>query len=325
MSGSLHTANEAAMLALPFRALVITPTEAPDGVIPEKIHNLEAAMRWFEAEHQVLLAVIDQAAAERAYTEVWQLAWTLTTFLSRRGLARELLSVNTQALEAAQRAADATGQLFARCGLGLAHLRLGNFDQADAEYRLALAGSGLLPPAGQAGVHMALAQCLERHGNHTRTSGMIWEAIEHTGKALALFQASEHAGGQARAHSELAWQYMQVSEPQRALPHAEQALIQHRAHGNRAYEAAVLDTLGHIHHQNGQHEIAIEYYQQSLHLSHEVGNRSGAVEVLLHLGDALHDIGDRAAHDHWLTALKILQEDGLPGADKILARLAASN
>ena len=54
----------------------------------------------------------------------WQLAWTLTSFLDRRGYWRDYLAAQTAGLEAAVRIADTRGQAHMHRNLGTVHVKL---------------------------------------------------------------------------------------------------------------------------------------------------------------------------------------------------------
>src|SRR5262249_54188683 len=82
----LHTAHTAERLLHPQRdpiPLALTPLQP--GVTPEQPADHEQAMTWLTAEHPVLLDALVRAAEAGFDTQTWQLAWTLTTFLARRG------------------------------------------------------------------------------------------------------------------------------------------------------------------------------------------------------------------------------------------------
>ena len=68
------------------------------------------ALDWLDAEQAVLVAAVDHAAAEGFDTHTWQLAWTLVTFLYRRGHWQDMLTTGTAAVAAARRAGDRTAE-----------------------------------------------------------------------------------------------------------------------------------------------------------------------------------------------------------------------
>src|SRR5262249_40220951 len=80
----LHTAHTAPRLPNPAADPVALTSTAP-GVSPQQSADYQQALGWFPVEHPVLLAAVDQAAAAGFDIHTWQLAWTLRTFLDRRG------------------------------------------------------------------------------------------------------------------------------------------------------------------------------------------------------------------------------------------------
>jgi hypothetical protein len=79
----------------------IPPTQARAGVARIDLRDRSQALAWFTAEHAVLLAAIDQAAAAGADSHTWQLARTLTTFFDRRGHWHDRAYTQRAALAAA--------------------------------------------------------------------------------------------------------------------------------------------------------------------------------------------------------------------------------
>src|SRR5262249_3429654 len=76
----LHTAYTADRLLNPARdPIALTPPQP--GTTPEHLIDYRQALAWFTAEHAVLLAATDHAAATGFDTHTWQLAWTLSNYL----------------------------------------------------------------------------------------------------------------------------------------------------------------------------------------------------------------------------------------------------
>ena len=69
----------------------------------------DSALAWFTAEHRVLLACITAPAAGRD-RHVWQLAWTVKTYLYRGGYWHEQVATERAAADAARRDGDLRGR-----------------------------------------------------------------------------------------------------------------------------------------------------------------------------------------------------------------------
>lgn len=117
----LRTAYAADQLLNPERGPITLPPAGP-GVTPEEHADRGQAMAWFGAEHRVLLAAADRAAATGLDIHAWQLPWVLADFFNLRGHSHDLAATQHAALEAARRLADreAHGALLAAKAAGTA-------------------------------------------------------------------------------------------------------------------------------------------------------------------------------------------------------------
>jgi tetratricopeptide (TPR) repeat protein len=313
----LHTAHSADGLLNPTRT-PITLTGSQPGVTPEQPVDHAQALAWFTAEHAVLVAAIEHAAATGFDTHTWQLAWTLRPFLDRRGHWHEQAATSRTAVAAAERLADPTAQARAHLNLAGAYLSLGRLDDARTQLSHSLnldrrAGN----PVGQAHTHNALAYLWERRGHPGR-------ALDHARRALDLFRAAGHQVGQARALNAVGWYLALLGDHQQALTSCRQALTLHKNLGTRQHQAHTWDSLGYAHHHLGQHTQAVASYHQALTLIRDVGDRHQEATTLTHLGDTHHAAGNpTAAHDAYHQALAILDDLDHPDADTVRAKLAA--
>jgi hypothetical protein len=113
----LHTAHAGARLLHQGREPLTL--EGPyAGVTPENLDDHEEALAWFEAEHDVLLAAAELAAATGFGTHAWQLPWTMVTYLYRRGHWDQWASSQRTALAVARRTGDRVGQARSHVELG---------------------------------------------------------------------------------------------------------------------------------------------------------------------------------------------------------------
>ncbi|MFF5213465.1 tetratricopeptide repeat protein, partial [Streptosporangium sp. NPDC000396] len=311
----LHTAHAAASLLNPHRDPIVVAPPGP-GVTVEKPVGHERAMTWLTAEHAVLLAVVAQAAGAGFNTHAWQLAWSLTEFLDRRGLWPDQVAVHETALQAARRAGDRTGQAHTHRYLGWAHSRLGRHEQASAHFRSALDLYGELgDPIGQASTHGNLCVVLSHQGHHR-------DALDHAERALALYETAGHRAGQARALNAVGWHHTLLGDHHRALACCTRALAILEELGDHQEQAHTWDSLGYAHHRLGRHRQAVACYQHALELFHQTGHRYGEAETLIHLGNIHHAAGEpEAARHSWQHALDILDQLGHPDADQVRARL----
>jgi tetratricopeptide (TPR) repeat protein len=313
----LHTAHAGSLRLEPHR-LPIPLVPARPQVTPERLGDPAAALAWFTAEHQVLLAAVDQAATTGFETHAWQLSWTLVEYLNRRGHWHDWLRTQQTALDVARHLADRRAQALTHRGIGFAHARLGQHTEArtHCEHALALCHE-LGDRAGAAHAHLTLGGMQAQQGRHQ-------EALDHAAQAVELFGVAGERVQQARALNSLGWAHTQLGEHEQALAHGRQALTLLEEAGERQGQAATWDTLGFAHHRLGDHSEAARCYERAIELFRDVGDRVHEADTLAHLGDACTADGDHdAARDAWQQALTILVELDHPDAEQVRARLTS--
>ncbi len=313
----LHTAQQADRLLDPFRDLV--PLDPPRaGVTLEQLHDHAQALSWFTAQRPVLLAAVRHAAATGFDTHTWQLAWSLWSFLDRRGQWHDWVAIGRAAAGAAQRLADPTTQARTHRNLAYAYTELGRFDEAQIQLRHALIlVTRAADDTQQAHTHLRLAILWERRGQPA-------QALDHAQQALQLFQATGHQVGQADALNEVGWCHALLGQHKQALTSCQRALTLQQQLNDRQGQAATWDSLGYAHHHLGQHTQAITCYQHALNLFQDLDDRYYEAAILTHLGDT-HQAADNptAAHQTYQQALIILDDLDHPDADAIRTKLTA--
>jgi len=311
----LHAAHAAALLLYPHRERLLLPS-AQIGTILEAPATAEQARAWFEAEHQVLLAAIAQAAEHGFDVHAWQLPWTMRNFLDRQGHWPELAETQLCALAAARRLQDRAGQAHAHRNLGRACLRLGRYDHARANLQTAAdLYQEIGHRYGQARSHFEIAWAAERQGRYG-------EALAHSRQAQEGFQAAGDRHGAAIALNTVGWCQTQLGHHQQALACSRRALAVFLENGHRSGEAAAWDSLGYASHHLGQHQQALACYHRALMLYRQLGDRYNQSQTLVYLGEAHRASGSpAAAADVWQQALAILEEMHHPEVGQVRARL----
>jgi DNA-binding SARP family transcriptional activator/Tfp pilus assembly protein PilF len=311
----LRSAHSADRCLDPHRPALTMPPQQP-GVTPETFTDHARAMAWFTTEHSVLLSAVTRAASSGFDVHAWQLAWTLTTFLDRRGHWRDSAAVQSAALGAARRLADPLAQARAHRGLARAYLQLGRDEIGGKHLVRALElYEQLGDETGQARIHLNLAHYVE-------TQKRPKEALDHVLRALELFRAADDRVGQAGALNAVGWYSVQLGSKQEAIELCQRALTLHQETGDRVGEAHTWDTLGYAHTQLGNQEEAIACYRRALELWRDLGDRYYEANAYTRLGDIHHTAGDvESARAAWREALAILDEFGHPDADRLQSRL----
>jgi tetratricopeptide (TPR) repeat protein len=311
----LHTAYTAERLLQPGRDPFALTSPQP-GAIPEHPADYDQALAWFTTEHAVLLTAVEHAAATWFDAHTWQLAWTLVTYLDRRGHWHDLAATGRAAVAAAYRLADLTAQARAHHNLAAAYTRLGSFDDAHTHLRHALDLYGQVGDlVGQAHTHNGLAHLWGRRGRHV-------EALQHARQALDLYTAAGHKNGQARALDGVGWFHALLGDHRQALTCCQQALTLLQELDDRVGQASAWGSLGYAQHHLGHHTQAITSYHHALDRFRDLGDRYYEAAVLTHLGDT-HHAADQLdqAHTAWTTALDILEDLDHLDAEKVRAKL----
>lgn len=314
----LHTAYSAARLLHPNRdPLSLNPPGA--GVTAEPVGDHHRALGWFTAEHAVLLAAVNHAAATGFDTHTWQLAWSMWTFFDRRGLWRDQVTTGQLALAAARSMADPAARAFTHRHLASAYIGLGRFAEAEAQLRSALRVFKETDRLGRAHTHFAFAVLIGRMGRHA-------DALDHARQAHGLYRAVEHRRGEALARNVVGWHHAHLGEFAPALAHCGEALTLLRELGDVDGQADTWDSLGFAHHRLGHHAEAISCYENSLALYRNLSDRYHEAVILAHLGDVHRDLGEnRLAGEVFERALAILDDLEHPDRDQIRVKVGDLN
>lgn len=308
----LHTAHSADVLLEPHRPPISLAPPAPG----TRVRPVPDPMAWFAAEHANLLA------AQRVATEhqaVWQLAWSLNTFHSRRGLRHDRLAVWRAALDATAGLPDPGPRTRVLRLLGYACASLGRHEEATAHLYEALRLAELQHDLTEQGrAHQTLASAWELRGEQRRS-------FDHSLAALKVFRALDRPVWVAEALNAAGWSAAALGEHDTAREHCQAALVLHREHRNTDGEADTLDSLGYIAHQTGDHSQAVDHYRQAAALFREIGYTYAGAETLERLG---HSHVPLAQYDQarsvWREALAIYQaQQRTTDAERVQAALDA--
>jgi tetratricopeptide (TPR) repeat protein len=266
-----------------------------------------------------MLAAVQQAAESGFDTHAWDLAWTLSTFLSRRSQWHDLETTQQIALAAAVRLGDRQRQAQSHCDLGLTCVELSRLGEAQIQLGRALdlydhLGDGI----GRAHTLLHFGWLHERQRERH-------EALRCDLQALELYRAAGHRTGQARALNAVGWDYTQIGDYLAGIAHCQQALALQQEDGELSGQTNTWDSLGYAYHRLGDYASAASCYRRALDLARDLGHRFNEAEALVHIGDTHHDAGDvTAAQDVWRQAVSILSEIDPCWAGQIRTKLTAA-
>ncbi|TQJ47402.1 MULTISPECIES: AfsR/SARP family transcriptional regulator [Streptomyces] len=316
----LHTVHAADRLLAP-NADPLPPPPAPEGVDPEPLADDDRALAWLTAEHAVLLAVVETAAASGQPVQerlACQLAWSLEPFFDRRGHWHDGLAVQRTALDAARRLADPALEARGLRGLARVEGRLGLHSRSVPRLESALElFTELGDDTGRAHTHRSLGwECDQR--------GDLPGALRHNRFALGLFRTLGDRAAQASVLNSVGWYHAQLGEYRRALTHCFEALTMLQELGDRYGQAATWDSIAYAHHHLGRHPHALLGYRNALALLRDQGVPYVEADILVRVGETHLATGDHdGARTAWQQALVLLRGLNHPDAERVEALLDA--
>jgi DNA-binding SARP family transcriptional activator/tetratricopeptide (TPR) repeat protein len=313
------TAHAAALLLDPHRDPVL-PAPAPPAPTSIRLTDREGALAWFTAEHRVLLAAVELAAANDFGTHTWRMAWSMVDFLDWQGHWPDFAVTQQAALDAAHRLSDRRLAAHAHRRLANAYTRLGQY--TDAHAHLARADR-LYADLGDA---LGRAYTLNDHGWVYEQQDQHRDALGKSEEALAMFRAAGDVSAQAWALNNIGWLYTKLADYQQGIVHCRRALAMSQQIGDRAGEAAAWDSLGYAHHCLRDHQEAAACFRHALALWRQLGDRGSEAEALIHIGDAHEALDDPAsAQEAWRHALVILEQLDHPDAQDLRKRISPAD
>ena len=209
----LHTGYISCDLPPPFTLAPPAP-----GVLPEKLPGEAELQDWAQANQQVQLQAIAQAAAAGLVTRAWQMFFGQAWSLGGQGYWADCLAIAEVVLAAAEAAGDQVALGWTHAAVG----RYGTFTGAHDEDRADLARAldhfrraGDL--SGQAYAHLFTSGAYTMRGD-------LAEAIVQSGQALALFRQTGDQAGQGWALATLGACHAHLGDCELARGYAGQAM-----------------------------------------------------------------------------------------------------
>jgi transcriptional regulator with XRE-family HTH domain/tetratricopeptide (TPR) repeat protein len=287
-----------------------------NGSAPRVFTDYANTIRWFDDEHQVLMACVQFAADEGWDRHAWQLPRALAAFLRLRGHWQDWVNTQRIALATAQRIGDDAAQADAHRLIAQAYHNLCEYAETVAHAERAIGLYGRLGDrSGEALAHRHLAWAYHEKTDYER-------AMAHHRQALALFRQSGHRLGEASSLNGLGWTTAYLGDHKAALGLCEQALRIADHVRDKHMQAAVRDSLGYIHHRLGQLTRAAEQYRLAIAGFRELGSSYYEALSLNSLGDVqLAEQDPGGAAESWQQARTILEYLRHPKAGEVAAKL----
>jgi class 3 adenylate cyclase/tetratricopeptide (TPR) repeat protein len=231
-------------------------------------------------------------------------SWALAEVLADLGEFAEALAAGGEGLRIARTAGHANSEVWARYGLGYAHLRQGDFAQATRVLEQGLA----LCRATE--IRLALPFVAAFLGSAYLWSGRAADAVPLLEEAVEAIMAMGMLVRRSWIISFLSEAYLVLGQVAEARERAEQAVALACAHQARGFEAWGLKLLGDVHaREPAESEQATDAYRQALALATELGMRPLLAQCHFGLGKLRAKTGEReAATEHLATATTLYRE-----------------
>jgi DNA-binding SARP family transcriptional activator/tetratricopeptide (TPR) repeat protein len=310
----LHTGYISCDLPPPFALAPPAP-----GVLPEKLPGEAELQDWAQANQQVQLQAIAQAAAAGLVTRAWQMFFGQAWSLGGQGYWADCLAIAEVVLAAAEAAGDQVALGWTHATVG----RYGTFTGAHDEDRAHLARAldhfrRADDLSGQAWAHLFTS------GAYTMR-GELAEAIVQSERALALFRQTGDQAGQGWALAGLGICHAYLGDCELARGYARQSLEVTPETGDPTTLAMAWHARAFVHSQLGEQRQAISCYRQALALAGERKHpmARGVLAIMLaEFGDACQAVGDLpAAVEAWRQGVQVLRDLGWPDLLGVGARL----
>jgi len=302
-----HYARTAAAARLP-----LDPEPAPIPLPPQgSFADDTAALRWFDAEHECLLAALRTTDDDLA---AWHLVWALHPFHFRRAHHGHQVEAWRRGLEAARNLGDPHALAVAHQLLGHSCSLVGELDESLEHLERALR-------PGQDGrfeghVRLSLAATWFLRADHGRAEEQALDAVR-------LFRAAGDRLWEAVALTAAGFATARLGDLDQARRLCAESLALARSHGNRHGVAGALDALGVVAHEDGRHADAVEHHLEALALHEELDAPHSAAETLERLGHPYAALGRTAeAHDAWRRAAALHRsQHRIADADRVASRV----
>lgn len=279
------------------------------------------AEEWLALELPALLAAARLGGEYRFDRQSWQLAWSLNTYLHRRGHWQELLELGYTAITAAVRMRDRLAEGHAHRIVADAATLLSRFPEAARHLDFALEAYRPLDATTRykADVHLQYAIVA---GDQNDLAG----AQRHCREAIDFYRRAGFERGLARTLNTLAWFQALDERPHHdTVPLAQEALRLFAQIDDREGEAAAWDTLGVVQQQDGRHGDAADSFSHAVALARHTGDRYLEATALAHLGDTRRSSGrPDDATEAWQAALDMFTLIGHRNARDVQARMDAA-
>ncbi|MDO0926343.1 tetratricopeptide repeat protein [Streptomyces sp. TG1A-8] len=295
--------DHACELLFPGRNRYNDPPASDAAELP-RLTDYEQALRWFDREHEALLAVVAQAGAQGLHRTAALLARNVLFYLHLRGHYEEFRIVNRIAVSACRELDDPVLLSLSLSNLAVGHWWLGDFHDgiASAQEALELIGGS---------DRRTEAFCIEVLGLLHGAIGNFDEAREQLTRGVELHRSLGAHRLEAEALANLSSVETWTGHHADAARHAARATELNRRLGERGNEIHSLTYLALAHLGTGEDERARACLSQALELCDESRQPGNVAFVLAHWARVCQRLGEvRSAEEHAERALDLVTAGG---------------
>lgn len=144
-------------------------------------------------------------------------------------------------------------------------------------------------------------------------TGELDQSIEHLERALGMCAKSSDLGLLAGIQQSLGVALAYVGQLSEAQVHFTNARAAYRKLGRAPELSVVLDNIGRLHHDLGEHDLALKTLQEALQLARDSQAHRSEAMILINMGDTLREMGrNEEALDTYQSALQPSEQALVP-------------
>lgn len=298
-----QAANQACEVLFPGRERFDDSGE--DGV-PElpRMEGDEQALRWFDREHEALLAVVAKAGTRGMHRRAALLARDMLFHLDLRGHYEEFRAVGRIGVDACRQLDDPTLLGVSLGNLAVGHWWLGDFQDGITTAQEALELAASRDRRGE-------ALCIDVLGLLHGALGEFDDARAYLDQGIALHRELGNHRAEAVALANLSTVQTWAGHYAEAARHAARATELNRRLGERSNQISSLSWLALAHLGTGEDERARACLAQALELCDESRKPGNVAFVLAHWARVCQRLGEvRSAAAHAERALDLVLAEG---------------
>jgi tetratricopeptide (TPR) repeat protein len=247
----------------------------------------QAAVQWFEVERRTLVSAVAWASEIQQWSLSVLLAANLAPFFQLRGYWIDWMTIQQQALTAAQQTDDQWIEGLALSNLGDVHGFHRKWNEAIACYEKALhifRAIGDVQGEGKTLGNLGTVYDFQRRRN---------EAIAYYEQSLHIFRAIGDVQGEGKNLTNMGVVYQSQGKRQQAIICYEKALHIFRAIGDVQGEGTILTNAGIVYKSQGKWQEAVACHLQSVQIFRAIGDAQSEGKSLNNLGNMYHFQGKR--------------------------------